>query len=222
MCVRFARAFSWDDLIDIYRVQRLPVALTPRYNVAPSTIIDVIIQRHGLREVVPMRWGFIPSWWQRSISDLPLHFRESAETIKSKPTFRDAYKKFHCLVPISGYYEWTETPSGKQPYFLSSAKTTVLSVAGLWSEWKDPATGRTLRSCTTIHTPANVVTSEIHRRMPSLVALESHTAWLEGSIGAEALRPAPPSLLRMWRVSRRVNKAFESNDATLITPVSQR
>ena len=42
-------------------------------------------------------------------------FNARAETIETKPFFRDAFKRTRCLIPMSGYYEWQNTPGGKQP-----------------------------------------------------------------------------------------------------------
>ena len=44
-------------------------------------------------------------------------FNARAETVESKPVFRDAFKRKRCLIPMSGYYEWQNTPSGKQPWW---------------------------------------------------------------------------------------------------------
>jgi putative SOS response-associated peptidase YedK len=45
-----------------------------------------------------------------------------------------------CIIPASGYYEWRAAEDGKQPYFISAADGAVLSIAGLWDEWRDPET----------------------------------------------------------------------------------
>jgi putative SOS response-associated peptidase YedK len=37
-----------------------------RYNVCPTTTIDMIVGPDGKRELVPMRWGLIPSWWSKA------------------------------------------------------------------------------------------------------------------------------------------------------------
>ena len=42
--------------------------------------------------------------------------RESASAHSTKPMFREAFAKKRCLIPASGYYEWQDTPEGKQPY----------------------------------------------------------------------------------------------------------
>ncbi len=58
--------------------------------------------------------------------------------------FRDAFKRARCLIPASGYYKWQTTPEGKQPYYITSASGPVLTIAGLWSEWRDRVNDETL------------------------------------------------------------------------------
>jgi putative SOS response-associated peptidase YedK len=37
-----------------------------------------------------------------------------------KPFFREAFKRTRCLIPVSGYYEWQDTPGGKQPWYFTA------------------------------------------------------------------------------------------------------
>jgi putative SOS response-associated peptidase YedK len=57
----------------------------------------------------------------------------------------------------------------KQPYFISAAEGAVLSIAGLWDQWKDPETGESVLSATLIVTAANNFTRRVHDRMPVLL-----------------------------------------------------
>lgn len=72
-------------------------------------------------------------------------FNARAETVETKPFFRDAFKRTRCLIPISGYYEWQDTPNGKQPwYFTARDGSPALTTAGLWDEGHDRATNEIL------------------------------------------------------------------------------
>src|SRR5271169_7025539 len=83
-------------------------------------------------------------------------FNARAETVETKPFFRDAFKRTRCLIPVSGYYEWQDTPGGKQPwYFTARDGSPALTVAGLWDEWRDRVSGEPLKSCTMILTKPN-------------------------------------------------------------------
>jgi putative SOS response-associated peptidase YedK len=68
MCGRFTNRLTWREIVALYR---LTAPATPernlpaRYNICPTTTIDAVIEREGKRELVPMRWGLIPSWWKK-------------------------------------------------------------------------------------------------------------------------------------------------------------
>jgi putative SOS response-associated peptidase YedK len=151
---------------------------------------------------LPMRWGLIPSWWKKTAKDVPSTFNARAESVADKPMFRSAFKRNRCIIPASGYFEWKKMP-GKQPYFISAADGSVLSIAGLWDRWHTD-TGETVLSCTMIVTDANAFTRAVHNRMPVLLDRSDLKAWLSGAAGPELLRPTAEDRLRMWPVSRRV------------------
>jgi putative SOS response-associated peptidase YedK len=98
--------------------------------------------------------------------DEAVHVQRAVETVTTKPFFREAFKRTRCIIPASGYYEWQDTADGKQPHYFTRADGQVISFAGLWDEWKDRATGETLKSCTMIITEPNAMVAEVHDRMP--------------------------------------------------------
>jgi putative SOS response-associated peptidase YedK len=67
-------------------------------------------------------------------------------------------------------------------------------------------------SCTIIVTDANALTRPVHDRMPVVLDKADIGRWLSGEAGAELLRPAGEDRLRMWPVSRRVNKTGTGDD----------
>ena len=88
-------------------------------------------------------------------------------------------------------------------------------------QWKNPETGEHVISCTIVVTNANELTGAIHDRMPVVLDKADVGAWLKGTSGAELLRLAAEDRLRMWAVSRRVNKTGTSDDdPTLIDEVA--
>jgi putative SOS response-associated peptidase YedK len=135
--------------------------------------------------------------------------------------FRDAFRRRRCIIPASGYYEWRKMSDGKQPYFISAADGGVLSFAGLWDRWTHPQTGEVLTSCTIIVTAANAFTRAIHDRMPAILEPADFSGWLGGNAGTTLLRPAAEDRLRMWPVSRRVNRTGTGDDdKTLLDEVT--
>lgn len=212
MCGRFTQHYSWREIQELYGLVGAARNLQPHYNIAPTETIEVVRRDSEGPALSPMRWGLIPYWWKKAVKDLPATFNARAETIADRPMFRDSFAKRRCIIPASGYYEWTTTPDGKQPYLISAADGGVLSVAGLWDRWKNAATGETVVSCTMVITTANEFTRKIHDRMPVLLDRGDIDAWLGGSAGSELLKSVANDRLRAWPVSRRVNKTGSGDE----------
>ena len=136
MCGRFTRNYTWEQIQALYRLTA-PAAipnLQPRFNACPTDPADTIVERESKRELVEMRWGLVPFWWSKPFKELRLAtFNARVETVTTKPFFREPFKSKRCLMPVSGYYEWQDTPEGKQPrYFTARDGSPVLTIAGLW------------------------------------------------------------------------------------------
>jgi putative SOS response-associated peptidase YedK len=167
-----------------------------------------------------MRWGVIPGWWKKTAKEVPSTFNARAETVAKKPMFRSAFKVPAASCRRPAITNGARPKAGKQPYFISAADGSVLSIAGPWDQWKDPETSEAVLSATLIVTAANDFTRAIHDRMPVLLGQSDLDAWLTGKAGVELLRPAPNDLLRMWPVSKRVNVSGRGDDDPgLIEPV---
>ena len=225
MCGRFTYKLTWEELVRLYRLTAdQPARNTQaRYNVCPTDPIDTIVERDGKRELVTMRWGLVPRWWSKTLKDVKMAtFNARAETVETKPFFRDAFKRARCLIPMSGYYEWQDTPIGKQPwYFTARDGSPALTIAGLWDSWKNPETGEPLLSCTMIITEPNTLVSGVHDRMPALLTEKQFEPWLSGAAGVGMLKPAAEDLLKRWPVSKRVNSSkAPADDPTLIDKIS--
>jgi putative SOS response-associated peptidase YedK len=96
-----------------------------------------------------------------------------------------------------------------------------LQLAGVWDEWKDKASGETLKSCTMIITEPNKFVAEVHDRMPVLLAEKDYAPWLSGNAGLELLKPAAENVLQKWPVSKRVNSSrAPDDDPTLIDKIA--
>ena len=143
MCGRFTQHYTWAEINEFLSVFGTLRNLRPRYNIAPTTDVDVIrLDGEGKRELVTMRWGLVPFFWKKGIKEVPATFNARAETVETKPMFRDAFKRRRCIIPASGFYEWTDEPHGKQPHLFTAADgSPILAMAGLWDRWRNPETG---------------------------------------------------------------------------------
>jgi len=62
MCGRFTQHYTWREIHELYGLVGASRNVEPRYNIAPTTTIDVIMPTTDGPALVPMRWGLIPSW----------------------------------------------------------------------------------------------------------------------------------------------------------------
>jgi len=213
MCGRFVLRASPEQLKSLFDLPEAPY-LEPRYNIAPTQPVGIvrIKPETAQREWALVLWGLIPSWAKdASIGQKMINAR--AETVAEKPSYRAAFKRRRCLVPASGFYEWKKGASGKTPHFITTADESPFAIAGLWETWQSPDGGE-LSTCTLLTTEANDLVSDLHDRMPVIIAPEDYAMWL-GSGREETpealaslrhlLRPYPDEKMQMWPVSTQVN-----------------
>jgi putative SOS response-associated peptidase YedK len=221
MCGRFTHRYTWREIHGLYSLTSPASNVQPSYNVCPTDTVNVVTRTDGKNILEPMRWGLVPRWWSKPLKELRLAtFNARVETVTTKPFFKEAFKRTRCLIPASGYYEWQDTPAGKQPHYFTRTDGQVISFAGLWDEWKDRATGETLKSCAMIIAEPNAMVAQVHDRMPVVLEQVQFTPWLENEAGLEILKPAAEDVLQRCSVSKRVNSSkAPKEDETLIEPV---
>ncbi|MGA9601303.1 MAG: SOS response-associated peptidase [Methylocystis sp.] len=211
MCGRFTQHLSWAEIRRLADLVGQPRNLAPRYNIAPTDLIEVIRAGPAGLELTPMRWGLVPCWWKKPLEQLPATFNARAETLGEKPMFRAAFKSRRCIVPASGFYEWTGEKGRKIPHYFSSADGLPLALAGLWEQWRDP-NGQEIFSATIVVGAANGWMSRFHDRMPIFLSWIDAKDWIAGENPATLLRPASEDALQEWTVSTRVNRAGAGDD----------
>jgi putative SOS response-associated peptidase YedK len=194
----------------------------PRWNAAPSQDLLVIRRNHETGEVSldPLRWGLIPYWCQdQKGGGKPINAK--CETVRTLPTFRDAYRRRRCIVPVDGFFEWKaiKGQKAKQPYAIAIKDDSPFGIGGIWENWKEPASGEWIRTFAIITTDANELVADIHDRMPLILAPSDYARWLsEEPDPRELMRPFPASPMRIWPISTRVNKP-ENDDPSIVKPI---
>lgn len=208
MCGRFVQYSNPEVYASQFDLDAI-CEVAPRYNVAPTQPVRAVRQTEdGKRELVPLRWGLVPSWSKGPDSRFSM-INARAETVSSKPAYRNAFKHRRCLIPAEGFYEWKAGKGGKTPFLIHRADSQPFAMAGLWERWRKDD-GEALESCTIIVTDANDTVRRIHERMPVILGAEDYADWLapdnKDANGLLAmLRPSDPTLLAMHEVSRQVN-----------------
>lgn len=219
MCGRYALYGPQSRLREMFRVS-YPPDWHERYNIGPGQAAPVLRSGpDGARELILANWGLLPSWVEDPAAS-PHPFNAKIETAASRPMFRHAWRKRRIIVPASGYYEWQETPAGKQPYFVRPRGAPFFGLAGLLEHWEGPA-GSTL-SFALLTCAANAAMTAIHARQPVILEPEHYTAWLDPALDdpARIARLAPPfpaAQMECYRVPRRVGN-IRNDDPGLILP----
>lgn len=223
MCGRFTASFEFREIKVRFNVQRDLPLFAPRYNIAPSQEVPVIVQDEGVNELKPMRWGLVPAWApDPSIGNRMINAR--AETVTEKPSFRRLVQQRRCLIPADGFYEWRREGNRKVPVWIRLKKREPFAFAGLWDAWRDPE-GETLQTFTIITTVPNALLRPIHNRMPVIFDALQAKQWLDPRLSvreadiAAVLAPFPSEQMEAHDVSALVNKP-ENDHAGCIQPAS--
>ena len=207
MCGRFAITLPPDAMAALFDAapgNDLPEV--PDYNVCPTRPVHAVLAGGDRRRIAAPRWGLLPPWYDTPQAR-PLLINARAETIADKPAFRQAVRERRCLIPASGFYEWTRAEDGgRLPWYIHPADgADCLAFAGIWQDWSRD--GKTLTTCAIVTCAANEAMSAIHHRMPVVLAPDDWPLWLgeAGHGAARLMRPAPEGTLAMHRVGVEVN-----------------
>lgn len=199
MCGRFTVRTARRVRLDGVRNSDLP--FEARYNIAPTQEVLVVADFGSGLELAKVVWGLIPA---RS-SDGKGFINARAETLETKPSFRESFLKRRCLIPADGFFEWKRSGRAKQAHYIELADKSFFAFAGIWDRWGP----RNIISCAIITTDANELVSTLHDRMPVILKPESYRAWLDPKADPASLKrlllPLPSSEMSYYPVSSAVN-----------------
>lgn len=219
MCGRFAYTLPHDAMARMFAAQPAnDLPPVPRYNICPTQPVAVVVAAEGGRRFGPMRWGFIPRWY-KTPTDGPLLFNARAETLAEKPAFAEAARKRRCLIPASGFYEWTRDGETRLPWYITRTDGAPMVFGGVWQGWHGPE-GARIAACAIVTTAAEGSMARLHDRVPLVLDPADWSLWLgEAGHGAARLMTPPAEGTLAFR---RVGLAVNSNRAEgpeLIEPI---
>lgn len=212
MCGRFSLDTTKAEIAKEFKCDRVAF-IGSSFNTAPSQNIVTVVNGGNNNEAVMMRWGLIPRWvksldaWKSNLINARI------ETVEEKPSFRDGFKKRPCLIPVTGFYEWSKD---KQPYYFYQDKS-LFALAGIYEEWT--SSEEKILSCTILTTEAQDAIAQIHHRMPVIIPSEYYDLWLGNVDGRKKLIDSlPKPELQLYPVSKKVNSP-KNNDSDCIKPI---
>ena len=193
--------------------------IEPRFNVAPSQGVPVIVGRESGPDLTTMRWGFQPAW-MRTDGQRPPPINARSESLLDRPMFRGAVAHGRCLIPADGFYEWMAIPGSKtkQPMYIRLKGGELFAFAGLYVQGPNDV-GET---CVIVTTAANEALSPIHERMPVILERDAEMRWLDpdledGQAALSYLQPVAPERFESYPVSSLVS-SYRNQGPELIVP----
>jgi putative SOS response-associated peptidase YedK len=219
MCGRYTLT-SPEDLAARFGLGALTEThIEPRFNVAPSQGVPVIVAGEGRPALTMMRWGFQPAW-MRTDGQRPPPINARSESLLERPTFRGAVANGRCLIPADGFYEWQNVPGRKtkQPIYIRLTGGDQFAFAGLYVQ----GPGAVGDTCVIVTMAANPVLASIHERMPVVLEREAEQRWLDPDLknaqtALTYLQPVAPARFETYPVSSLVSSARNEGPA-LIEP----
>ena len=215
MCGRFTLATTAQE-IALHLGIEVNTSIPSRYNIAPcQPILAIGKTLENQRFITFMQWGLIPHWVKNLASCQGNLINARAETVAEKSSFQGAFKYRPCLIPVSGYYEWTRE---KQPYYFQVQERQLFALAGLWESWSHGEDE--LITCTILTTKANAQTASVHHRMPVIIQPRDYDSWLgELDQRKRLLAHLPEVDLKLYPVSTKVN-SYKNNSPDCIAPIT--
>ena len=216
MCGRYAITLPPEAVRRFFRYLEQP-NFPPRYNIAPTQPVPIVRGRIGTdgefeRRFDLVRWGFLPPF-VKDPRQFPLIFNARCETLLSKASFKNAFRRRRCLFIADAFYEWRRDPAGgrARPYLFQRCDGAPLGLGGMSESWAGP-NGEEVDTACIITTPANGPSAAIHDRLPAVIEPEAFDLWLDpDEARADAafalLRPPGNDVLRFFEIGPAVNKA---------------
>lgn len=185
MCGRYGIEVTADDLAEFFGIEVIgePVAL-PIPEVRPTDLVPVVVEsrREAGRRLEEARWDLA---WPRQ-KELrrpgPPLINVRSETVVEK--FGWAVRHRRCLIPATGYWEWTGPKGARQPYLFHDPADAVLAFAGVYSWWSEPGEDDSRRwVLTTALMTMGAVDhlAAIHDRNPVMLPADLWSEWLDPS-----------------------------------------
>jgi len=206
-----------------------------RFNVLPTSTVPMLRRDRDSGDIVLVgaRWGLIPQWW-KGAKPPTFTINARAEEAASKPMWRQAWRHGRCLIPAEGWYEWREMQrvnretgevrSYKQPFYIHRADARPFCFAGLMAYWQAPDSDDAILSCAILTKAAAGPATEVHDRMPVVLAAQALDEWTDPALSDAAqvqslVAEGAQSDFTYHPVSTRVNSS-RNEGRELIEPVT--
>lgn len=157
------------NVTDTQVTQTLNVRFDAIHNtdLRPTQQAACLLYSHGHLSQVNLSWGIKPEWSKHPI------INAQAETVAVKKTFSAAFALHRCVVPCTGWFEWTGEKGSKTKYRFGHAASKVLYMAAI--QFPDTQGSGNF---VTLTAQADEQCASYHHRMPLFIEPSKLTDWL--------------------------------------------
>jgi putative SOS response-associated peptidase YedK len=210
MCGRYSITLPPEAIRELFRTHGELPNRPAWYNAAPTTALPVVRRAKdgNRRELVLMTWGLIP-WFSKDGKPSFSTINARTESLRTAASYKEPLAKGRrCLVPASGYFEWTGgSRTTSRALMDSPCRLLACGIAGETRtgqrrKRRSPSSKETF---TIVTTEPSKFAAQFHDRMPLVLEPNTWETWLRGDpeTAASLMKAANEDVL----VSRPVNKA---------------
>ncbi|MEH6662845.1 MAG: SOS response-associated peptidase [Parasphingorhabdus sp.] len=207
---------TWAEYRDILAIVQPPPNsnFQPNYNICPTQMVPVCVNREGGRSLELMRWGLVPHW-AKDTKFAANMINARAETLAEKPSFKPLLEQNRCIIMVSGFYEWQRDGATRIPFKVERGDKQPMLLAGLWTHNDRLA----IDSYAVITTAAPESFTPIHDRAPAILEQADIGTWMDGGWkAAQNLAKTYQGELTTTRISSLVN-SNRNNGPELLEPI---
>ena len=178
MCSQFTQRFKPGELLEtLGMIKDLGILAGPQA-IMPHMSALAIVSKDGTLCAEQMQFGLLPRWSKEPKVKFAT-FNARLETISEKASFKDAFLKRHCIVPMTSFTEpiYENILAGNMVAFQAQLP---LFAASIWEEWTDKKSGEVITSFSVITSePLALVQKTGHDRSPVFLEPKNAMAWLQ-------------------------------------------
>lgn len=192
-----------------------PPTQEPRYNIAPTLPLDVVVMEGDKPVLETMSWGVTLKTKGKKGQPVTRRVPNSRDDkVWTSYMWRYLIPEQRVLIPVNGFYEWKrENKKLVAAYHITPANEPAMFFAGIYRRSKIEGE---MAEVSIVTTSANDAMSEVHDRMPVILSSgNAAMAWIQENDREsldELMQPAGNNALEFTRVSDYVNKSSNEGE----------
>ncbi len=169
MCGRYS-LFTEEENQEIMRIvksldNRYPGNNMKHGEIFPTNTAPILcLEENGIKPELST-WGF-PRFGAKGVI-----INARSETADSRPMFKKSLHTHRCVVPSTGFYEWSQSGT-KTKYRFNLPNDHTLYMAGIFNEFNGE------NKFVILTTNANDSIADVHNRMPIILKKEMTEDWI--------------------------------------------